>query len=493
MAEQKRSLGQVTATGAVWLLAQSFGGRAVAFLSQLVLAAILSPRDFGVIGLAYTVSAIGATLANFGVDTVLLQRQATIRFWIVPAFWFSFALGMVGLLGVAVVGPFAAQAYGNPDVALLAVIIAVGIPISALGTIPTVVLRARFQFRTLAGIGFCEILAIQGMTIALALAGFGPFAFVIPLPTVALIRTISVWLLARIPVPRVLRGVSRIKYLLSSSIAVFGTSIVQSGISQGGYVVLGLFGNETAVGVYFFAFKMASQPLLLMAMSLSSVLFPALSHLRNSPVEQGAAAIRAARLLALMIMPIAFLQAGLIEPAIHLFFESKWDASIPLMQILSIALGFDAVAWVAGTLVAAQRGFLRQFLYISATAVPFAFLVFLGGRNGSALELTMGIAAFYILITPIYSYVVFRSSTVGIGPLIVLYLRPAALAAIGVGAAVLLAAMLGINGDIPRIIAISALGLATYAVLLRLFDASGFAMAMSLVKQMLARGQRVAA
>ena len=90
---------------------------------------------------------------------------------------------------------------------------------------------------------------------------------------------------------------------------------------------------------------MAAQPLQLMASSLSNVLFPTLSTLRNTPRQQGQAGFRAAKILGLAIMPSAALQAALIGPAIHLFFpDHKWDDSIQLIQVLSIGLGFNAIA-----------------------------------------------------------------------------------------------------------------------------------------------------
>lgn len=474
MSDTKRSLGQVTAMGAVWLILQNAGGRAIGFLAQIAIAAILSPKDFGAIGLAYTVSTFGAVLVNFGVESVLLQRQNTIRFWLVPAFWYSFGLGSLGFLVVVIAGPVAGRVYGLPQVAILAAIIGIGMPITSLGAVPTVLLRARYQFRTIASLGLAETLLIQGLTIGFALTGLGAFSFVLPLPMVAVLRTITVWLVTRPDLSGLWRKIGRTKYLMNSSLAVFGTGLVLSAISQGDYVVLGIFGNDTAVGIYFFAFKLASQPLLLMAMSLSSVLFPALSQLRTTPKAQGKAALRAARLMGLLIMPLAFLQAGLIEPAIHLVFQSKWNASIPIMQILSVALGFDAIAWIASTLLTAQRGFQRQFLYMLGFAPVFFVLIVIGGWHGQPIGVAIGVAIYYILVTPIYSYIVFRRNGTTFLRLVLLYLVPATIAFLAISSALLLTAALDVSGNIIKIALVSFLDVIFYTVLLRLVDKPGF-------------------
>ena len=471
--------------GAVWLILQNAGGRAVGFLAQIAIAAILSPRDFGAVGLAYTVSTFGAVLVNFGVESVLLQRQKTIRFWLVPALWYSLGLGLLGFLVVVVAGPIAGRIYGLPQIAVLAAIIGIGMPITALAAVPTVLLRARYQFRMIASLGLAETLLIQGLTIGFALGGLGAYSFVLPLPMVAVLRTITIWLITRPDLSGLWRKIGRTKYLMNSSLAVFGPGLVLSAIRQGDYVVLGILGNDTAVGIYFFAFKLASQPLLLMAMSLSSVLFPALSQLRSTPKAQGEAALRAARLMGLLIMPLAFLQAGLIEPAVHLVFQTKWNASIPIMQILSVALGFDAIAWIASTLLTAQRGFQRQFLYMLVSAPIFFALIIIGGWHGQPIGVAIGVAIYYILVTPTYSYIIFRRNGATLTRLILLYLMPATIAFLAISCAVLLTAASGVSGNITKITLISLLDVTFYTVLLRMVDRSGFGEISVIVRQLL--------
>jgi O-antigen/teichoic acid export membrane protein len=468
---------------------QNAGGRVVSFFCQLVIAAILSPSDFGVIGLAFTVSSVAALLGNFGLDTVLLQRHKTMRLWIVPTFWFSFVLGLLALLVVLALGPIAARIYHLPAVVPLAAIIAIGMPLSGLGTLPYALMRSRLQFRLLAAIGFADLMLIQTLTIAFALAGFGAYSFALPLPIVATLRTAAVWALARPDLSGLFRNIGRIRYLMNSSLAVFATAVLQCAIGQGDYVLLGVMGSEVSVGVYFFAFKMASQPLLLLASSLSNVLFPVLSRLRNSPEAQASAAFRASKLLGLLIMPVAFLQAALIAPAIHVFFASKWNASIPPMQILSVGLGFDAIAWVASTLVTASRGFWRQFYFTLGLAPAFFILATIGGWSGSPTSMAIAVAGYYTVCTPAYTCIIFRSGGVPIGNTVRLYLVPAILSTISIGAALWLTDRMALRSDILQIAVISCLGMGSYAALLRICDVAGFKELEGFVRQIL--GSRV--
>ena len=472
----------------LWLLMQTLGGRAIGFLSQLVVAAILSPRDFGVLGLTFTVTALGAMLVSFGIDFVLLQRQASIRLWMVPAVWSTVSLGLLGAILVAIAGPIAAAIYHSPDIPLLAAIVGLSMPLTAAGTVPTVLLRARFAFAQIATINFFEVLGIQGITILLAYCGFGALSFVIPLPVVAALRTAYIWWLTKPPMRGSWRQIRRAKYLVGRSSAVFATAILQAAITQGDYIALGIWASESVVGVYFFALKMASQPILMMVSSLTNVLFPTLSTLRNAPQQQGEAAFRAARILGLAIMPAAFLQAAVLGPAIHLFFPThKWDDSIVLMQILSIGLGFNAPALIAGTLQTSRGGFREQLCYTAMCVPVFFTLALMGAWKGSAIGVACAVAAYYMFVTPIYSFWVFRRYGVAFASLASLYLVPGILAGFSVGSAMLAARALGLTGAAAYIMSVTAgTGLA-YLALLSAVDRRGFAEIELLVRRILKR------
>ncbi len=487
-------LGRATAAGMVWLLMQTLGGRVVGFLSQLVVAAILDPRDFGVLGLTFTVTALGAMLVNSGIESVLLQRHGSIRLWIVPAVWSTVALGLLGAALVAIAGPVAALLYHSPGIPLLALIVGLSMPLTAAGTVPMVLLRARFAFAQIATINFFEIVGIQGVTILMAYCGCGALSFVVPLPLVAALRTFYLWRRTRPKWRGGWRQIRRARYLVGRSAAVFATAILQAAISQGDYIALGLWASESAVGLYFFALKMASQPLLLMASSLTNVLFPTLSTLRNVPQQQGQAALRAAKILGLAIMPAAFLQAGLIGPAIHLFFPNhKWDDSVLLMQILSVGLGFNATALIAATLLTSRGGFREQLRY-TAMCVPVFFLfALLGAWNGLAVGVASGVAAYYMLVTPVYSHLVFRRYGVRFRSLAWLYLMPSGLATAAVGGALLIADLAHVTDNVARIVGVTIVAGPAYLLLLRLVDRRGFGEIELLVRRMLKRPAKLAA
>ena len=257
-------------------------------------------------------------------------------------------------------------------------------------------------------------------------------------------------------------------------------------IGQGDYMVLGLLANQTVVGRYYFAFRLAAQPLWVLAGNLAGVLYPTLIQMSGDPVRQGRAAFDATKVLSFCVMPFALIQAAVVGPALTGFFGEKWAASIPIIQILSIGLALDAMSWVAGTLLAARGEFVRGLRYVVFQLPLFFALVIVGAVLGKAIGVAWAVCAFYALSQPAFVYGVYRRVGVGVGRVAWMYLAPSLYAAIAVGSGLALSLLPPVAGrPVVRVLLIGSVGVAIYAVLVR-------ALARDVWSQIVGRLMRVA-
>src|SRR4051812_40481084 len=123
------SIGFSASRGVAWLLGEVVLTRAVQACTQVALAYLLSPSDFGQVGLAYTVITIVTAFFSFGFEDVVLQRHSALRLWTGTVFWVSATLGMLGFLTALAVAPFAAWLYQTPKLTGIIYIAALMIPI----------------------------------------------------------------------------------------------------------------------------------------------------------------------------------------------------------------------------------------------------------------------------------------------------------------------------------------------------------------------------
>jgi O-antigen/teichoic acid export membrane protein len=459
-------LGKAATSGVLWLMVQSLAARGIGFVSQLALAWLLVPADFGVIGLAYTVFGIANALVSFGVDDVLLQRQKAMTLWAAPAFWICLSLGLLGMAGMLVAAPFAASWYHAPELVGLIAALAIATPIKTLATVPSVRIRADMDFRFLAAYNTFEIFALQLGTILLAWLGCGAYSFAIPIPLLAVTKAALFWWRAPPRVGRAFRKV-QLQYILGSSTTVFATRTIIEIVNQGDYIVLGLIASHSVVGLYFFAFRFSAQPVRMLAGNFINVLLPALAQLRGDPRRQTEAALKACRLLAYIVVPFCFLQAVLAGPGLHFLFGERWTRAVPFVQILSLGLPFDAVSWITGSLLSARREFRRALVYAVISAPLFFGLAIAGGWADSALGVAVAVAFYYFTYPPLCSLLILRRCGVPVARVMELYVMPFVISALAMGLGYASSLLPGVRAyDLSRIIAIGTVGTGLYPVLL---------------------------
>jgi len=396
VASANASLRQKTVGGVMWLVVQNISTRAISLLQQLALAWLLAKSDFGLIGLAYTVSTFAALLSNPGIDAVLVQRGRRFERWATAAFWLGTTTGVAAMVLMALAAPVAAWAYRQPQLVGLILVLSLGAPLQTLQIVPKAHLQTHLRFRALVLLNSSNVALMAVLTVLCAHLGFGPYSFAIPVPITAAMVSVIAWSLAR-PAVGLRPHVRRWRYLIGDSAALVGTRLMNLAVSQGDYIALGLFGvSQAAIGSYFFAYRFSTQAFWLTANSVPAVLFPSLSRLVEKPEVQVRATRRAVRLLALVAIPICLLQVLLANPLFRLLFPERWQDAVLPLQILSLGIMLNAPAWPVTSLMMAQRRFRELFRVAVVYGAVFAVLVTTAlAIHTSVLSVALSVSLWY--------------------------------------------------------------------------------------------------
>ena len=436
---QRKSTGKAYSghvfSGMLWLVLQTLGSRAVGVVSQLLLAWILDPTIFGIISTVYAVTTLAGVVTNFGIDDLLLQRRRSLAFWAPTALIFQFILSVLALL-VSVLGGCVASIYlNNGEVVLLSLLVGFNFLFGPMQILPSTILRLRMDFKIISIVNFSENALQQVSVISLAYLGWGAYSFVAFIPIISLAKSAVLWYLCRSKfswgAEKTRSGKIRLRkiaILLRNGSMIFQTRFFVNVVSQGDYVVLGFFSNTAEVGYYFFAYKLAVQPLWLIAGNISSVIYPALVALSKEHLRQMAAAKRAAMFLSYSAFPVCFLQGELCRPALSVVFGAKWEASIPILQILSFGIGFDAVGWVAGTYLNARREYAKMLRTMAVFAGIFLIMVTIGAYTNGVLGVAVSVSFYHFLIGVFFANMIFGSRLFDVVAFWELLLKPAILA-----------------------------------------------------------------
>ena len=398
------TLGQKATRGFSWLLGQTLGTKLINMATQVVLAWLLAREDFGLIGLAYTVTAFISVLQQAGLREILIHRHAQFNRWANPVFWMSACLGMGGMLLTWAAIPLATRVYHAPELAGLLLILSFNSVLGSLTVVPQAKLSNELRFGAMS-VMTVVMATVQAMT-ACGLAWLGWGAYAIAVSAVVGMGTLVGMLWSYAPHwPKRKMQVRRWRFMVGDSAAILGTGVLLTVISQGDYMALGIFHTAAVTGLYYFAFNLSMQTITLFTGNLGSVLFPALSKLQNEPKRQTEAFIRAARLLALVAIPACWTQAAIAGPLVRLIFPTKWYAAIPVIQILCFGMAFRAVGSPSGALMQSQGRFKTLLILCSVMAAVYLSVVTTAAGLGGILSMAVVECLFFMILGPVQSYI----------------------------------------------------------------------------------------
>jgi PST family polysaccharide transporter len=283
------------------------------------------------------------------------------------------------------------------------------------------------------------------LRVVLVVVGLGPLGYVIAEPVSEAGRTIAYWWLSR-PRIRMAAQWRRWKFLLADSGWMFLATNANKLVEQADKLILGLYHVKDTVGAYFWAYMVSRQAIDVFVWNLEKILLPALSHLQLDPQRQIQAFLRAARMLAVAIVPACLMLAATVDPLLHFIYPAgdRHD-SIPVIQIVSAAMSMWVIYGPTASLIKAQGRFRLFMILTWIYAAFFLSVVFFAAWYSDRLEwngaisMAIAVAVCMTVFGPIQAYIGIRPGGGTWMDVARIYLPPIALSIVAVGGGLLLA------------------------------------------------------
>ena len=325
-----------TRTALKWSLVAQFLARAGQFGLGLVLARLLSPRDFGSYTVALGVFLILLTIDDLGVSKGLVRWPG--RFAeVAPT---ARTLGLVS--GVAIyavafaLAPVIADVTSTPNATAIIRVLSLGVVIDAsLQIVPGASLQRSFRQDLWVIVELTRIVVLATVTIILAARGVGVWSLVWGSLAGQCALTIATTLLARVPVRY---GFDRrvAKELLRVSAPYSLAALVSAALLNVDYLIIGHQLGTVAVGVYLIAFNLSSWPTTLVGQAVRAVSIPSFSQLRQSGGDVGASLRRALTLLFAGALPFVAVLIAMPELAITTLYGNAWVGGAVALHFLAL-------------------------------------------------------------------------------------------------------------------------------------------------------------
>ena len=450
----------------IWSVVQQIGGQVATLVVYFALAALLSPRDFGLVGMAGSWLAVLNTFCETGFGAALIQREQVRAEHLSSTFAVNLAMGAaLTLLGIALSYP-AASFFGTPGLQPVMAVLSLAFLMRAFGLTQVALAQRELRFRALA-VRDVSANVLGGLTgLTLALTGYGVWSLVGMTLVNALVATVMVWGLGHWR-PRFSEiSLAAVAELWPYSSRILGFNLFKAFAQNVDRMIIGRLLGVHALGVYSFASRSVIYPVTTFVGALGAYLFPRIARLQSDAIR--VKAIYRAVLIAVLnvILP---LMAALVAlaPSVIPVLGQQWIEAVPLIQILAVAALAQAIISPVGQVMKGlgRPGWLVVWSVGQTFAVALAMVI---GASSGLPGASLAYVVVHALALPISLVIGSRLTGLGGADLARIVWRPTISAAL-LGLALSLAARYTVAWSRPTVV-VGALVLGTlyFAVVARL-------------------------
>ena len=320
--------------GFAWAAGESVGVAAISLITFIVLARLLEPQDFGIFALASVFIFFCNLLIAHGLSDALVQRQDVDDEHFDTAFWSTLLLSLLLTGGCLLAAGPAAALLKEPGLAQVLPWLALSLPLGAASTVQMAIFRRDMRFdavtrRSIAG-------RILGAIVAISMAylGYGIWSLVAQ-QFVTQIFVGFAFLTAHWR-PRWRFSFVKLRDMWGFGFHVSITQMISGAGEQALALTIGAIFGATALGYFTIAWRCVQLVKSLVSAAVYQVGLSAFSKLQHNPAALVDAFLNATRISSLVGFPLGIGLFMIAGPLVHVAFDAKWAASIPLLAMLGL-------------------------------------------------------------------------------------------------------------------------------------------------------------
>ena len=340
---------------------------------KIVLARLLTPQDYGIIGILVVFLAIANTFIDCGFTSALVQNQKRTEIDFSTAFYFNIFIAVIFYGILFVLSPYIASFYKLPILTSVTRVLALSLPISALVAVNRAKLQIAVDFKTQTKASLSAVILSGIIGIWLAYKGFGVWALVAQAILGNIFNVILLFYFVR--------WLPLLQFSLSSfrKMFGFGSKLLLSNLLDTLYtnmypLVIGKFFSTAELGLYSRAFHFANLPSNISTSIVSRVTFPILSQIQDDKPKLFAVYKQYLAVACAIYAPIILGICAIAKPLILVLIGAKWQGTIVLLRILCIACAFDCITSVNLNLLYV-KGYTHLVLKLNVIKKTIAFVI----------------------------------------------------------------------------------------------------------------------
>lgn len=316
-----------------WSAIDNFGRQAAQFLLYVVLARLLSPAEYGLVGMLAIFIGVALVFADSGLSTGLVQRPTLTDNDETTVFWLNIATGLLLTLLLCAIAPWVAAFYRQPILVPLLCLMSLQFILSAFGIVQCALLMRTMDFRRLAIINTLSMILSGVVAIGMALAGLGVWSLAGQALSGALVRSGLAWSFSPWR-PRGRFSLASMRKIWSFSSNLLIAGLICQFFENLYSATIGKVYSAAELGYFTRANQMQTFPAATITGIINRVSFPLFSRLQNDPAALCIALRRAIRLSLVLTVFVLAALAVTADQVVVLLLTKKWEGCVPLARVL---------------------------------------------------------------------------------------------------------------------------------------------------------------
>jgi len=373
-------------------------------VSTVVLARILLPNDFGLIGMVTAFTGLANIIKDVGLSTAVIQKEVITPKEVSNLFWINLIICIGLALVFVLISPLIVAFYHYDNrIFYIVYSYSAGMAISGLGIQHNALLCRKMLFSQIAKANiFASILSVIFGIVA-GLMGLGYWAIVILNMSNIIFNTLFVWIYCDWR-PSFPSKKQRIHSYLKFGAGISGFNIINYFARYSDDMLIGNMLGPTAVGFYSKAYQLLMLPINQLRNPLMTVAIPAISKLKNEPIRFVNYYKRYVFILAFFSMPIIACLAVFSKEVVIIILGHNWLESSSIFKILAIA-GFIQPVSSSSGLVMISMGKTKKFFIVGCASSLVIVLGFIIGIHWGVIGTAVSFAiTTYLILIPVLIY-----------------------------------------------------------------------------------------
>ena len=331
------SLKQKTVKGILWSSLERFSVQGIQFVVMIIMARMLTPNDYGLVGMLAVFIAVSQSLVDSGFSQALIRKQDRTETDNSTVFYFNIIVGFIlyGLLFA--LAPFIADFYNEPQLTAITRVIGLSVLFNSLVVVQRALLTIKIDFKTQAKAALTAAIISGVLGIWMAASGYGVWSIVAQQLANLGINTLLLWILSHWR-PSLIYSWKSFHVLFG-----FGSKLMVSGLIDTIYrniylIVIGRVFSAADLGYYTRAHQFTDFPSSNVSGIIQRVTYPILCSIQNENERLSDVYRRFLRLSAFIVFPLMMGLAAVAEPLVLALLKEQWLFAATLISIICFSM-----------------------------------------------------------------------------------------------------------------------------------------------------------